>query len=131
MADLRFAMFGAGFWSRFQLAAWQELEGVKCVALYNRTVSKAEALAREFGVPAVYGDPEELLRSEELDFVDIVTDVDTHSRFVHLAAAHKLPAICQKPMAPSLEIAEDNLETVRLVFASYESARTGRVVDLR
>jgi D-apiose dehydrogenase len=64
-------MFGAGFWSRFQLAAWQELEGVECAAIYNRARSKGERLAREFGVSAVYDDPEELLRHEQLDFVDI------------------------------------------------------------
>ena len=39
MNPLRFAIFGTGFWSRFQLGAWRELEGVECVALYNRTRS--------------------------------------------------------------------------------------------
>jgi D-apiose dehydrogenase len=111
MSKLRFAIFGTGFWSRFQLAAWQELPGVECVALYNRTVAKAEALAREFGVPAVYGDAEALLDQEELDFVDIITDVDTHSWFVHLAAQRGLPVICQKPMAPTLEVAEQMVAT--------------------
>jgi len=104
--NLRFAIFGTGFWSRFQLAGWRELEGVECVALYNRTRSKAEALAAQFGVPAVYDDPEELLNKEKLDFIDVITDVDTHSRFVHMAAERGIPVICQKPMAPSLEIAE-------------------------
>ncbi len=33
----KFAIFGCGFWSQFQLGAWQELEGAECVALYNRT----------------------------------------------------------------------------------------------
>jgi predicted dehydrogenase len=32
--------------------------------------------------------------------------VDTHSHFVHLAAKHKVPAICQKPLAPTLAEAE-------------------------
>jgi len=104
---LRFAILGTGFWSQFQLAAWRELQGAECVALYNRTVSKAEALAERFGVPAVYGDPEELLAKEKLDFVDIITDVDTHARFTKLAASHKVPVICQKPMAPSLAVAEE------------------------
>jgi predicted dehydrogenase len=113
MANLRFAVFGSGFWARFQLAGWREVGGVECVALYNRTRTKAEALAREFDVPAVYSDPEELLHSERLDFVDIITDVDTHSKFVHLAAAHKLPVICQKPMAPSLDIAEQMVKVCR------------------
>ena len=91
MSELRFAAFGAGFWARFQLAGWREIGGTRCVAIYNRTRAKAEALAREFGIPAVYDDAEELLRNEKLDFVDIITDVDTHARFVQLAAAHKLP----------------------------------------
>jgi predicted dehydrogenase len=103
---LRFAIAGTGFWARFQLAAWRELEGAMCVALYNRTRGKAEALAREFGVPAVYHDAEEMLRCEELDFLDIITDVATHSRFVRLAAERRLPVICQKPMATSLEEAQ-------------------------
>lgn len=101
-SDLRFALIGAGFWSAFQLAAWQELKGARCVAIYNRTRRKAEHLASRFGVPAVYDDVEQLLDRESLDFVDIVTDAGTHSQFVHLAAVRKLPVICQKPLAPSL-----------------------------
>ncbi|MFN2110293.1 MAG: Gfo/Idh/MocA family protein [Anaerolineae bacterium] len=105
MHPLKFAIFGTGFWARFQLAGWREIGGTECVAVYNRTVAKAEAFAREFGIPAVYGDPEVLLTNENLDFVDIITDVGTHSQFVHLAAAHGLPVVCQKPMAPDLETA--------------------------
>ncbi len=113
MKELRFAMFGTGFWSRYQLAGWRELPGVRCVALFNRTRAKAEALAKAFQVPAVYDDPGELLRNERLDFMDVVTDVDTHSRFVHLAAEHQLPVICQKPMAPTLAEAERMVATCR------------------
>ena len=106
MKELRFAILGTGFWARYQLAAWRELPGACCVALFNRTRSKAEALAEEFGVPAVYDDAEELFRRERPDFVDIITDVETHSRFVDLAADFNAPVICQKPMAPSLADAE-------------------------
>jgi predicted dehydrogenase len=119
MSTLKFAMFGTGFWAHFQLAAWRELEGVECVAIYNRTRSKGERFAREFGVPAVYDDPEELLRHEHLDFVDIVTYPFTLSRFVKLVAAHKIPVISQKPMAPSVEIAEENLRACREAGVPY------------
>lgn len=105
MQSLKFAIFAMGFWARFQLADWCEVGGTECVAVYNRTVAKAEAFAREFGIPAVYRDPEVLLANEHLDFIDIITDVGTYSRFVHLAAAHGLPVVCQKPMAPDLETA--------------------------
>jgi predicted dehydrogenase len=102
----RFALIGAGFWARYQLAAWQEVSGAQCVAVCDRVVDKAQKLAGEFGVSLATDDVDELLTSEPLDFVDIVTDPDSHSRFVHLAAQHHLPAICQKPLAPSLAEAE-------------------------
>ena len=113
MTPLRFALFGAGFWARYQLAAWRELPDVECVAIYNRTKSKAEDLARSFGDPAIYDDPQKLLDREKLDFIDIVTDVDSHSRFVHLAAERRLPVICQKPMAASLSEAETMVAACR------------------
>lgn len=102
MKELRFAILGTGFWARYQLAAWREIPGARCVALYNRTPSKAQALADDLGVPSVYGDADELLRTERPDFVDIITDVGTHRTFVELAAHHRIPAICQKPLAPTL-----------------------------
>jgi D-apiose dehydrogenase len=103
MGSLKFAVFGAGFWANFQLGAWKELEGVECVAVYNRTLSRARALADRYGVPAAYDNPEELLRREKLDFIDVITNPPTHPDFVKMAAARGISVICQKPMAESLE----------------------------
>jgi len=131
MDALRFAIMGTGFWSRFQLAAWQEVEGAQCVALYNRTRSKAQALAEAFGVPAVYDDPEELLRNEDLDFVDVITNAETHAWLVELAARHQVDVICQKPMAPSLRVAEQMVTTCReagVNFLIHENWRWQRPI---
>ena len=107
MKKLKFAIFGTGFWSQFQLGAWLELEGVECTALYNRTKSKADKLAERFGIPRTYDNPEELLKKEELDFADIITDVDTHAKFVEMAVKYNIKnIICQKPMAPDFETAK-------------------------
>ena len=107
-ADLKFAVLGTGFWALYQIPAWFEVGGVQPVAAYNRTVAKAEQVAKRFGIPRVYGDPEELLRNERdhLDFVDIITAVETHAPLVQLAAKYKLPVICQKPMSTDLASAE-------------------------
>lgn len=115
MSDLRFAVFGAGFWARYQLAAWREVGGARCVALYNRTRAKAEALAGEFEIPVVYDSASALVDAERLDFVDIITDVDSHAPFTLMAAARGVPVICQKPMAPTLADAE------RMVAATREA----------
>lgn len=106
MKPLRFALFGTGYWSQFQLAAWKELPGVECVALYNRTREKAAALGKRFGIPSVYDDPRKLLAEVEVDFVDIVTDVSTHAALATLAAEHGRAVISQKPMASSIAEAE-------------------------
>jgi len=110
MSKLRFAAFGTGFWSLFQLPGWLELENVECVALYNRTLSKAEALSPKIGNPRCYDDPEALLEKEDVDFVDILTDVDTHLKFTKMAADKGLDVVCQKPMAPSYEDAKSLVE---------------------
>ena len=65
---------------------------------------KPQALAEQFHVPRVYDNAEELLQKEKLDFVEIITDVDTHALFTELAVKHGVKnIICQKPMAPHFE----------------------------
>ena len=126
MSDLKFAVLGTGFWSHFQIPAWREVGGVELVAVYNRTVSKAEAVAAKFGVPRVYGDPEELLRNEKLDFVDIITEVPAHAPLVHLAAKYKVPVICQKPMAADLATCQGMVDACRdagIPFFIHENFR--------
>ena len=114
---LRFAIFGAGFWARVQLAAWREVGGVECVAIYNRSRDKADAFARDLGVPAVYDDAEKLLRVVKPDFVDNITEVGGHKPLSLLCAKHRIPCICQKPMAASLKDA-------RQMVAAFAKAKT-------
>lgn len=106
MHKLRFAAFGAGFWSPFQLNAWRETNLVECVAICDPVREKAELRAAQFGIPAVYTDPEALFAAEKLDFADIVTSPETHDPVARIALAHQVPAIIQKPMTPALADAE-------------------------
>jgi D-apiose dehydrogenase len=119
MSDLRFAIFGTGFWARFQLAAWKELTGAQCVAVYNRTRAKAAQFARDFSIPAIYDDPNELLKFERPDFVDIVTHPSSLSALVQTVASHGVSVISQKPMAPSLAVARDNLRACQAAAVPY------------
>jgi predicted dehydrogenase len=107
MDKMKFAVLGCGFWSKFQIGAWSELEDADMVAVYNRTFSKAQKIAEYFKVPRIYDIPEKLFSSEKLDFVDIITDVDTHAHFVEMAVKYGVKhIICQKPMAPDFETAK-------------------------
>lgn len=113
MKPLRFAVIGTGFWATYQIPAWKELDGVELIAVCNRTRSRAEEIAQKFGVPSVYDTVKELLENEALDFVDIITDVDTHARFSIMAAEKGVDVICQKPMAPSLDEARRMVQECR------------------
>jgi len=100
-----------------QLAAWREVGGVECVAIYNRSRDKAEAFARDLGVPTVYDDSEKLLREVRPDFVDNITEIGGHKSLSLLCAKHRIPCICQKPMAATLKDA-------RQMVAAFAKART-------
>jgi len=126
MKELKFAFFGAGFWADCQLSAWQEIKGVQCVAIYNRTAGKAEVLAKKFNIPKVYSDAEELIKNERVDFLDIATSNDSHEAMVLLAAKYKIPVICQKPMAPALAACQrmmDACTNAQIPFLIHENYR--------
>lgn len=113
MKPLRFAVIGTGFWANYQVAAWEETGGVELVALYNRTRARAEEMGKKFGVEKVYDNIDDLFINEALDFVDIITDAVTHAAFTIKAAERGVDAICQKPMASSLNEAKRMVEVCR------------------
>ena len=106
MADItRVALVGCGFFSRNHLNAWKDLggEGVALVAVCDLDPAKAEAAAREFGVPHWYRDFDEMLAREKIDLLDVVTRMDTHRALVGKAIAKGIATICQKPFAHNWE----------------------------
>jgi D-apiose dehydrogenase len=101
---LRAGLIGCGFFARNHLHAWRDLrsEGVELVAVCDRERHRAEEAAQRFAVAQVYDDAGAMLREARLDFVDIVTTMPSHRPLVELAARHQVPAIVQKPFAPTL-----------------------------
>ncbi|MBV6644289.1 MAG: Gfo/Idh/MocA family oxidoreductase [Cyclobacteriaceae bacterium] len=105
--ELKFAVIGCGFWSYFQISAWKELSGVRLVAVCDQDESKARDTAQKFDLgERYYTDAQEMLTKEEVDFVDIITNPETHRYFVELAADYGKDAICQKPLAPDYDTAK-------------------------
>ncbi|MCA9128234.1 MAG: Gfo/Idh/MocA family oxidoreductase [Planctomycetales bacterium] len=113
MTKLKFALIGTGFWAQYQLAGWKEIDGAECVAVCDLSLEKAEDIGRRFSISNIYDDINALLLSRELDFVDIVTDVDSHSPLAMAAIERGVAVVCQKPLAPSLEIAQEMCRQAR------------------
>ncbi len=95
MKIIKGALIGCGFFSQHHQEAWRRVPDAEIVAACDLSLERARAAA-----PRAYTSVEEMLKVEELDFVDVVTRSTTHLELISLAAERGLAIICQKPMAP-------------------------------
>jgi predicted dehydrogenase len=81
---------------------WRDIDGATIAAICDRDPERLRIVGDQFGVARRYSDAAEMFAGETLDFVDIATTVGSHRPLVEMAAANRIPAICQKPFAPTL-----------------------------
>ena len=97
----RGALIGCGFFAENHMHAWADIDGAGIIALCDRDIGRAHAMAKRFGIDAVYDDIEPMLAAENLDFVDIATTASSHRSLVERAVRSVPTVICQKPFAES------------------------------
>lgn len=107
MSRLRGAVIGAGYFSQFHFDSWNRMDDVELVAVCDTNASAAKAAAGQFGIPRTFDDHQAMLSEMDLDFVDIITRPDTHLPIVRDVTATGLSMICQKPIAPTVDQAEE------------------------
>ena len=123
----RGALIGCGFFAQHHLNAWQAIDGAEIIAVCDRDESRAKAYAEKYTISKVYTDAQSLLETELLDFVDIATQAHTHLELTKLAAAHGVNIICQKPLAPSFEEAQQIVDATKdVTFMVHENFRWQR-----
>lgn len=106
MAALNGALIGCGFFAINHLNAWRDIEregGARLVAICDRNEARLREVQAMFGIERAYADAAEMFARETLDFVDIATTAPTHRTLVEMAAESRVPTICQKPFAPTIE----------------------------
>jgi len=113
---IRVAAIGTGYFSQYHYDAWSRIPGVMLEAVCTRrNEAKLREVAQRYGVRRTYLDAARMLDEVKPDLVDIITTPESHQEFVTLAAQRGIPAICQKPLAPSLDAA-------RALVATAEAA---------
>src|SRR5512133_2705943 len=96
---LKMAAVGTGgIWSWCHADAWKNHPEVEIVAVCDIVKDKADHWARETGAKAFY-DYEEMLDSNELDFVDICTPNLYHSKIAVAALNRGINVFTEKPDA--------------------------------
>ena len=109
-SPLRGAIAGCGFFGKIHLEGWRRIPEAVIVAACDTDLARAQQAA-----PYAFDDLERMLDTVKPDFLDIATRPELHLPMLRIAAARRLPVICQKPMAPSWA---DCLEMVRVADAA-------------
>ncbi len=119
MEGLRVGVIGSGFIAKQKhVPAWKRMgRKAQVVALCDPNQQQAEQLAREHEIPKVYGDFQEMLRTERLDAVDICSPPRTHSDIAIRSLEAGAHAMIEKPMAVGTE------ECDRIIAASQKTGR--------
>lgn len=105
----RLGIIGCGFFAQNHLQSWRDLrdQGVRIAAVCDVDPEKAKAAAEEFGVPRWYDDARKMLDNEELDLVDIITQVRSHQPLVEMTVGRGIATIVQKPFGNNLQECRD------------------------
>lgn len=102
--QLRGGLIGCGFFAQNHLHGWHEVAGASIVAVCDIDAAKTTIAKQKFSsIERTYTSAIDMLSKENLDFVDIVTTMDSHRELVERAAQHSVPVIVQKPFAPTME----------------------------
>ena len=97
---LRGALIGCGYVSQFHLEGWSRVPDARLVAVCDMDRERLERASERVPEARCYTEAARLFDHEEdLDFVEICTQAESHRELVELAARHGVHVLCQKPAA--------------------------------
>ncbi len=107
MKTIKTAIIGTGFMGRVHLEAVRRCEFVEVAAIAGRNTDVARRLGDGFSVPTIAADYRDLLRDSAIDAVHICTPNAQHFPMAKAALQAGKHVICEKPLATSVEEAEE------------------------
>lgn len=114
MEKVKVAVLGSGFISSIHLESYQRfVPEAEVTAIYGRDESHAKRQAEKFGISAWYTDIDQLLDQADCDIVDICLPNFLHYEVCLKAAAHGKHIIVEKPLALTLEQADEMIAICR------------------
>jgi len=136
MKKTRVIILGAGFISDIHVESYTRfIPEAEIVAVYTRDAVKAKAFAEKHHIPNWFTDMEKAITESSCDVVDICLPNFLHHQATLLAAKNHKHVIIEKPLAVTLEEADDMIAAckvtqVKLMYAEelcfapkYERAR--------
>ena len=123
MEKTKVAILGAGFISDIHLECYHRfVPEAEVIAVYTREQTKAKAFAEKHKIPKYYADLDEIIKDSGCDVVDICLPNFLHANATKKAAAAGKHIIIEKPLAITLEEADEMIDAckkakVKLMYA--------------
>lgn len=111
MRKIKWGVLGtAGIAKGQTIPGMQEAKNCELYAIAGRNKKKAEDFKEEFGFVKAYGSYEELLQDEEVEAIYIPLPNIMHYEWTIKAMEAGKHVLCEKPLAPSEEVARQMIE---------------------
>lgn len=110
---LKVGLIGAGSIASLHLRAYAQRDDVEVAAIVDKNPARRAPLAEEFSIKKKYDDYRAILADEEIDLVDIILPHYLHHPVTLDALRAGKDVILDKPIAMSLEEADEMIETAR------------------
>lgn len=109
---MKVAAIGYGAFGSFVLSAIQELPDVQILAVAGRNAERVKAFAQRTKIPRWTTNWETLVSDPEVDIVCVLTPPHTHAEIAIAAAQNGKHLFLEKPLALSLQEADELIATV-------------------
>lgn len=120
-------IIGAGTVARDnQIPAFLKCGDAELVAVFDRHIERAQALCDRYGIPKAYSVLEDALNDPEINCVSICTGNVSHESLVIAAADAGKNILCEKPMAISVQEAENMRAAVKRAGVTFMMAFVNR-----
>ena len=99
---MRVGLIGLGGVGEVHLEAYNTLEGIEVIAGAEIDAERLEKISNKFKFNP-YSDYTEMLSSEDLDLICVLTPCSTHPEVVEYCASKGVHILCEKPLAVDME----------------------------
>ncbi|MFC7395527.1 Gfo/Idh/MocA family oxidoreductase [Scopulibacillus cellulosilyticus] len=114
MSNVKIGLVGAGRMGSFHAeTVAYKIPGAELAAIADPVPGAANKLAERLGCPKVYTNPEEMFADPDVDAVLIAAPARSHAKLVVAAAKEGKGVFCEKPMAVTLEEADEAIQAMR------------------
>ena len=128
---MKVGILGAGGIARKMAKTLNKMDRASAYAIGSRSIEKAQAFAKDFGIGKAYGSYEALLSDPEVQLVYVATPHSHHAQHIELALEHGKPVLCEKAFTVNAKQAKKVIDLAKKKHLLLAEAIWTRYVPMR